>query len=123
KHESNSAAPDQNAIGAISHSGAPPSASGQPTTRSAITPSAARRSHPLRRRCGEGPGIDERIVPCLAERSDLRHVPPSSMNRARLLTVLALAALPLFGCKSNCRVLAEKLCSCSISSTARESCL
>lgn len=43
--------------------------------------------------------------------------------RAVLLTLTIVAAAVLPGCKSNCRVLSEKLCDCSLNSTERTSCL
>jgi uncharacterized protein YcfL len=41
----------------------------------------------------------------------------------RKLLVIALAVVALAGCKSNCRQLSEKLCDCTISSTAKSTCL
>lgn len=46
------------------------------------------------------------------------------MRSSRLFaTALLLAALGLAGCKSNCRVLSEKLCDCEPTNAARDRCL
>ena len=40
-----------------------------------------------------------------------------------LMALVALCALPLLGCKGNCRALSEKLCDCELNSVDRDSCL
>jgi hypothetical protein len=41
----------------------------------------------------------------------------------RTLILIAVAALALTGCKSQCRQLSEKLCDCAINSSERDNCL
>ena len=45
------------------------------------------------------------------------------MNRVVALVSMLVLSVFAAGCKSNCRVLSEKLCDCSLNSTEKNACL